>query len=203
MAKHCPQCKQLYRDAFDACADCKVPLAEGLPPIETPPETKAPDKDEGPAWAVLAKSNDPFRLELMKNRLEEEGIEAVLTDQEIVAMDWLLSNAVGGVKLMVSKKDAEQAARILREMEAGKEKGEGAPEAENGEIRCPACGSDQASEKPAVRLTWFLLFAGLFTGGVAFLIAGLYWLATRRMPPVMVCGNCGNTWVPEDESRPR
>ena len=35
------------------------------------------------------------KAEMAKNVLEEAGIPAAIADSEIVAMDWLISNAVG------------------------------------------------------------------------------------------------------------
>jgi hypothetical protein len=50
---------------------------------------------------------------LAKSILESAGIEAFLGDQNIVRMDWFLSNALGGVKLRVREEDAEDAAALL------------------------------------------------------------------------------------------
>ena len=53
----------------------------------------------------------------------EAGIAAAVTDESLVAMDWLLSNAVGGVKVQVWDEDAEKAVQLL-ESRFG-ERGEG------------------------------------------------------------------------------
>jgi hypothetical protein len=50
---------------------------------------------------------------LAKSILESAGIEAFLGDQNIVRMDWFLTNALGGVKLRVREEDAEDAAVLL------------------------------------------------------------------------------------------
>ncbi len=55
------------------------------------------------------------KAEVAKNVLDEAGIPAVLTYAEIVAMDWLIANAVGGIKLQVREEDAERAAAVLDE----------------------------------------------------------------------------------------
>jgi hypothetical protein len=47
--------------------------------------------------------------------LAAAGIPAVVADQEIVAMDWLLSNSVGGIKVQVREEDADLAAEVLEE----------------------------------------------------------------------------------------
>src|ERR1700683_3807092 len=50
---------------------------------------------------------------LAKSILESAGIEAFLGDQNIVRMDWFLSNALGGVKLRVREEDVEVATALL------------------------------------------------------------------------------------------
>jgi hypothetical protein len=55
--------------------------------------------------------------ELARLHLAEVGITAYIADAETVAMDWLLSNAIGNVKLQVAAKDAEEAAALLAQAE--------------------------------------------------------------------------------------
>ena len=55
------------------------------------------------------------QAQLAKNALEAAGIAVVTADSEIVAMDWLISSAVGGVKVQVWEEDAERAAAVLTE----------------------------------------------------------------------------------------
>lgn len=53
--------------------------------------------------------------ELMQSSLEDQGIPAYLTNDHIIAMDWLLATAVGGVKVQVAKEDAEAALQLINE----------------------------------------------------------------------------------------
>ncbi|MCU0702483.1 MAG: DUF2007 domain-containing protein [Fimbriiglobus sp.] len=55
----------------------------------------------------------PHKADLAKAALEEAGIRAEVNDREVVAMDWLLLNAVGGIKVQVAEEDAEQAATVI------------------------------------------------------------------------------------------
>jgi hypothetical protein len=48
-----------------------------------------------------------------KSVLDAAGIRCYLQDANVVRMDWLWSNAMGGIKLVVSEGDAEDAAKIL------------------------------------------------------------------------------------------
>jgi hypothetical protein len=63
----------------------------------------------------VASFDIPAKAELARNALTVAGIQAVIADSEIVAMDWLISNAVGGVKVQVWEEDAERAAAVLAE----------------------------------------------------------------------------------------
>jgi len=50
---------------------------------------------------------------LAKSILDSAGIECFLADQNIIRLDWFLSNALGGVKLLVREEDAAEAAAVL------------------------------------------------------------------------------------------
>jgi len=71
MAMHCPQCLTEYRDGFAECADCRVPLAPGLPPAPQPEAHTA-------ELVTVIETSDPFLMNLAKAALEDAGIEYVL-----------------------------------------------------------------------------------------------------------------------------
>ncbi len=48
--------------------------------------------------------------------LEQAGIQCFLQNETIVAMDWFMANAVGGIKLQVAAQDADRAQSILAEI---------------------------------------------------------------------------------------
>jgi hypothetical protein len=50
---------------------------------------------------------------LAKGSLESAGIECFLGDDNMVRMDWFLSNLVGGIKLSVRPQDADAAVELL------------------------------------------------------------------------------------------
>jgi hypothetical protein len=50
---------------------------------------------------------------LARGILESAGIETFFADENIVRMDWFISNLVGGVKLKVKREDVEAANLIL------------------------------------------------------------------------------------------
>jgi len=52
---------------------------------------------------------------LAKGSLESAGIQAFLVDDNMVRMDWFISNLLGGIKLKVHTEDAEAAGEILNQ----------------------------------------------------------------------------------------
>src|SRR5262245_35595910 len=67
----------------------------------------------GRRLVTIATFDQPAQARLAKNALDEEGIQNAISDENLVAMDWLLSNAVGGVKVQVWEEDAERAVAVL------------------------------------------------------------------------------------------
>jgi hypothetical protein len=64
-------------------------------------------------FVTVAAFNEVPKAEIARNILEEAGIRSYLSDSELVAMDWLIANAVGGVKVQVAEEDAERASAAL------------------------------------------------------------------------------------------
>jgi len=59
----------------------------------------------------------PPLAHIARETLEAEGVRAIVTDDQMVGMDWLLSTAIGGVKVQVWEEDAERAVRVLESVE--------------------------------------------------------------------------------------
>ena len=107
------------------------------------PETfsiSLPERKSIPSLVTIQHFRDIPEALLAKGKLESAGIDCVLADGNLVRMDWLLSNAIGGIRLQVPKHDLESAQAVLEEPippEFGEE--------ELGEAyvqpRCPRCCS--------------------------------------------------------------
>lgn len=52
---------------------------------------------------------------LAKGSLESAGIECFLLDDNLVRLDWFISNLIGGIKLQVNQEDAAIASEVLDE----------------------------------------------------------------------------------------
>jgi hypothetical protein len=68
---------------------------------------------------TIRKFRDLPEALLAQGRLESSGIESFLADDNMVRMDWLISNLLGGVKLKVEEADVEIAEEILSQELSG------------------------------------------------------------------------------------
>ena len=101
--------------------------------------------------------------------LEAAGLDAAIADENIVAADWLVSNAVGGVKVLVRAEDVSAAREVLdgtAVLETGDDS-EAAVDTDQGRSAgCPRCGSEAvvhvARGKRIAVLSWLLAGVPLF-----------------------------------------
>jgi Putative prokaryotic signal transducing protein len=95
---------------------------------------------------------------LAKGSLESAGIECFLADDNLVRLDWFISNFIGGIKLNVRAADVENARKILAEpiLEGLYVQGIGLYE----QPRCPNCQSldinFQELDRPIAYMSAFL-----------------------------------------------
>lgn len=81
---------------------------------------------------ILLESYDNYMAaNLRLQQLEEEGIKAFLQDEYTVTIDPILSNAIGGIKLMVHEEDLTRAKSLMEELDAAYLKS----------FPCPRCGA--------------------------------------------------------------
>jgi hypothetical protein len=95
---------------------------------------------------------------LAKGSLESAGIECFLADENLVRLDWFISNFIGGIKLRVRPHEAESTQKLLDEpiLEGLYVHGVGLYE----QPRCPNCQSLDVSfqelDKPVAYVSAFL-----------------------------------------------
>src|SRR5438309_7057277 len=103
---------------------------------------------------TLWKFRDLPEALLAKGKLESCGIEVLLGDDELVRMDWLYSNAIGGISLKVPADQAAEALQILQEpIPESLNVGSGEPAYM--QPRCPQCGSRRVTHEGLDRLATF------------------------------------------------
>jgi hypothetical protein len=86
----------------------RMPAPEYPQPKSAPP---VDDADDEPVTVGLYR--DLPEALLAKGRLESAGMECFLADDNMVRLDWFLSNAIGNMRLQVREKDAEEARELL------------------------------------------------------------------------------------------
>jgi hypothetical protein len=83
-----------------------------VPEPELPPAISSLEQRN---LVMLRRFRDIPEALLAKGRLESFGIDCFLADENMVRMDWFLSNLLGGVKLLVDAEHFTEAAKILNE----------------------------------------------------------------------------------------
>jgi hypothetical protein len=123
---------------------------------------------------------------LAKGSLESSGIECFLTDDNMVRMDWFISNLLGGAKILVNREDAEEATAILDEPTPELLDVDGVGEYQ--QPRCPECRSldvnfEQLNRKVAYTTAWL---------GIPIPLHTTAW----------TCRSCGHRWQDRDPIEP-
>ncbi|MFQ5513247.1 MAG: putative signal transducing protein [Myxococcota bacterium] len=141
--------------------------------------------------AVFSRS---IEAELARTKLEAAGLHAFIADGHLVRINWLLSGAVGGVKLLVPRSDEERAIAVLHESPDGARVALREVFEDDGEELCPRCGSEEtrgqsgSSFRVAIAIT---LAALLLAQPIVLLFVGLPVLFYRRRRR---CFDCGHRW---------
>ncbi len=131
---------------------------------------------------ILQTFDNYFTANIQLTRLRSAGIECYLKDEYTVTIDPLLSNAIGGIKLLVRKSEESKIRKLLREMNA---------ESESKPL-CPLCGSHKFNLVPK-RSTENMLTA------IATWLFSSYAVSAEN---VYQCINCGyeSETLPEAET---
>lgn len=108
------------------------------PDLREPEVAKEPPPPP-PELVTVRKYRDLQEALLAKGLLDSAGIECWLGDENIVRLDWFLSNFVGGVKLWVREEDAAEAANLLDQSRPESFAVEGV--GEYTQPHCPNCDS--------------------------------------------------------------
>lgn len=89
-------------------------------------------------FVIIATFEYAADVQILKGKLESEGIPVFLRDENTLNSDPLISNAIGGVKLQVYASDKERAIDIYNEIRAY------AQDEFGNLITCPNCKSQKS-----------------------------------------------------------
>ncbi len=103
---------------------------------------------------------------MILSRLEQEGIKAYLQDEHTVTIDPIISNAIGGIKLMVYTDQLARAVELILGFE----------EAYNKAGACPNCHSTNVRFliEPETSRNWFKSMVEKFSGTYGTGSKGIY-----------------------------
>ena len=115
-------------------------------------------------FVTIARFQYSSEAQIVKGRLESDGIAVFLRDNITIDTDPLVSNAIGGIKLKVRAEDEKEAKKILRSIKAYAVDDNGNP------ITCPNCKKHEVEMYSSIdSLKAFLSFLiGLLTSTLPF-----------------------------------
>jgi ribosomal protein L37AE/L43A len=116
---------------------------------------------------VLLRSFDNYiEAHMVMGRLEEEGIHCWLKDEHIVTINPILSNAVGGIKLMVPKEQEQEAQTLLQQLN----------EQRKASFACPKCSSHNIEfiNTPRKAINWASAIIAWFVSSYAIAVVQVW-----------------------------
>lgn len=144
-----------------------------------PPLLETETSPEKRNLVTIRRYRDLSEAIVARSLLESAGIPVYLRDENLVRLDWQVSNLIGGIRLQVNADDEQAAMELLNQpVSPTMELSEGE---EFTQPRCPACGSTDITFEGASR---------------AAALASLYVLSLP-LPPgreTWSCSACGNRW---------
>ncbi len=124
---------------------------------------------------TIATFTKPEDAHLLRMRLEASGVQAFVQDENLIQLDALYSNAIGGVRVQVADDDVSAVREFLAE-------DAGLP-ADADAVRCPKCGCTAIeTERVSRRFAY-----------ISLLLLGLPLLLIRHR---LRCTSCLHTWKP-------
>jgi hypothetical protein len=150
--------------------------------LQPPPAPRAISPEDS-EYVMIRQFRDLPEAMLAKSSLESAGITCHLSDENMVRLDWFISNLLGGVKLFVPFEEMDAAEAVLRQEPPASFEVEGIGNYKR--PGCPRCGSIEIGfeelNKP-----------------VAYGSAGLLGIPIPLHHKGWRCHECGHKWTQED-----
>lgn len=108
------------------------------------------------SYSVLAVFEYSTEAQLVKSKLDSEEIKTMLMDEKTIDTDPLLSQAIGGVKLLVHNSDLEKASAVYNEIRVYEK------DADGNDIPCGKCSSIKILVAPSQRKNVFYMLFPFF-----------------------------------------
>lgn len=107
-------------------------------------------------YTILTVFEYSTEAQLTKSKLDSEGIRTMLMDEKTVDSDPLISQAIGGVKLLVHNEDLERGLNIYNEIRDYEKYDDGK------EINCIQCNSSRILVAAVQRKSLFYMLFPFF-----------------------------------------
>jgi hypothetical protein len=152
-----------------------------------PPLIEEADVLESRALVTVRRYRDLSEAMVARTVVESAGIYCFLRDENLVRLDWQVSNFIGGLSLQVQPEDAGEAMELLDQPAPESIAFDGREDYE--QPHCPRCGSTDISFEGSNRKA---AIASVFLIGVPLPLGGTSWS----------CQTCGCRWADEADDMP-
>jgi len=93
--------------------------------------------------------SDPLEAHIAKGRLEAEGIQAFVANEHHIWANWMISHALGGVRVQVASENIDDAKRVMEQHISGGYEKNLNQEFNDLNIKfCPSCDSKSYASSP-------------------------------------------------------
>jgi hypothetical protein len=175
--------------SFDSLTELAKPIlkAEFARRNLEPPTVEDAPEPLGKTLVTVCRYRDLSEAIVARSLLESAGIQAYLRDENLVRLDWQISNFIGGLRLQVEATDEAAAIEILSQPIP--DTVPFSEEAEFAQPLCPRCGSKD------------ITFEGASRGAA---LASLY-LLSLPLPlgsESWLCNSCEARWADDGDHLP-
>lgn len=142
--------------------------------------------DDGSERVLVYSIGDLVKAHLVRGKLESEGIETQMLDDNVVGINPLWSQAVGGIKIKVRPEDVKHSEKIIHELDHGPViKNDGTV------LTCPVCHSPELYSD-------FKVYRGI-KGMISVVFAFLFSALPLHYTRAYKCKSCGATFEKEEK----
>jgi hypothetical protein len=99
-------------------------------------------------WVRADSFTDMMQANIVRGRLEAEGIPSIIANEHTVTADWTHSLALGGVRVMVPPYHLQDAREVIKQIDAGEFMEDEEPEQITEEDQCPTCKNKLTRNEP-------------------------------------------------------
>ena len=135
---------------------------------------------------TISTSTNPIGAQIIRGRLEAEGIPAFVIFEHHIWAEWWLSNAIGGVRVQVPPEFHNQAQTVIQNINSGRYELTPENTTWSTPTRCPKCNSVKTTPINRYRK-------------IALLAVIILYLPFPHSQHLMKCEACSNKWTATEQ----